>query len=125
MIGHERARRFPTPLFRRRFADNGMRKVHTALNLPEAHLLVDLLAQHGIRARIFNANASSLAGEIPVDQARPQLWVDDPSRLETARKVIDDYLRVNPWAPPRTCARCGEENPAAFELCWSCGTGLP
>ena len=101
-----------------------MKRVHTASNLPEAHLLLGLLAQHGIAARIFNANASSLAGEIPVDQARPQVWVEDPARFERARAIIDDYLRAKPWAPPRKCAACGEENPATFELCWSCAAPL-
>ena len=101
-----------------------MKRVHTATNLPEAHLLVGLLAQHRIAARIFNANASSLAGEIPVDQARPQVWVDDPAHFERARALIDDYIKAKPWAPPRKCPQCGEENPASFEICWSCGTAL-
>ena len=101
-----------------------MKRVHTASNLPEAHLLVGLLAQHGIAARVFNENASSLAGEIPVDQARPQVWVEDPERFERARGLIDDYLKAKPWAPPRKCAACGEENPATFEICWACGAAL-
>jgi hypothetical protein len=101
-----------------------MKLVHKASNLPEAHLLAGLLEQNGIGARIFNANASSLAGEIPVDQARPQVWVDDPAHFERARALIDEYLGRNPWAPPKRCTACGEENPAAFELCWACGAAL-
>jgi hypothetical protein len=104
-----------------------MKKLHAASNLPEAHLLAGLLEQHGIAVRIFNANASSLAGvagEIPVDQARPQVWVEDPARFDEARRLVDEYLARNPWAPPRRCAKCGEENPASFELCWSCGASL-
>lgn len=97
-----------------------MKKVHAASNLPEAHLLAGLLEQHGIATRIFNANASSLAGEIPVDQARPQVWIEDDRRLDEARKLIDGYLRANPWSPPKKCPRCGEENPGSFEICWSC-----
>ena len=83
-----------------------MKRVHSASNLPEAHLLAGLLAQHGIAVRIFNANASSLAGEIPVDQARPQVWVEDPRRYDEARALIEEYLTRNPWAPPKKCARC-------------------
>src|SRR5688500_11463837 len=101
-----------------------MKRVHAASNLPEAHLLVGLLGQHGIAARIFNANASSLAGEIPVDQARPQVWVDDPAQFEAARRLIDQYLRTKPWSPPRKCPACGEESPGSFELCWACGAAL-
>lgn len=100
-----------------------MKKVHAAANLPEAHLLVDLLADRGIRARVFNANASSLAGELPIDAALPQVWVDDPSDAPRAREAIAEFLE-RPAGPVRKCPACGEENPASFDLCWSCGAGL-
>ena len=89
----------------------------------EAHLLVGLLAERGIRARVLNANASSVAGELPVDQARPQVWVDDPSDAPRARDLIDDFVRT-PVGPTIKCPACGEENPSSFELCWSCGADL-
>ena len=102
-----------------------LKKIYTAANLPEAHLLADWLADRGVRTRIFNANASSLAGELPIDAALPQLWVEDPADAERARTVIDDYLRSAPTGPPVRCPSCGEENPASFETCWSCGKNLP
>jgi hypothetical protein len=102
-----------------------MKRIYTASNLPEAHLLLHLLESRGIRARIFSANASSLAGEIPVDHAGPQLWVDDPAQADRAREAIDEYLRASPRLPPRKCPACGEENPGTFEICWSCGASLP
>lgn len=100
-----------------------MKKVHTAATLAEAHLLVDLLADRGIRARIFNANASSLAGELPIDAALPQLWVEDPADAPRAREVIDEFVRLPPQ-PTRKCPACGEANPGSFDLCWNCGAGL-
>ncbi|HET7546179.1 MAG TPA: DUF2007 domain-containing protein [Usitatibacter sp.] len=100
-----------------------MKRVHAATNLPEAHLLVDLLAHRGIRARVLNANASSLAGELPIDASLPQVWVEHARDAERARAIIDAFLR-SPGGPPRTCPACGEENPSSFDLCWSCGAGL-
>jgi hypothetical protein len=100
-----------------------VKKVHAAATLAEAHLLVDLLADRGIRARIFNANASSLAGELPIDAALPQVWVDDPAHAERARALIDDFSR-SPSKPTRKCAACDEDNPGSFDLCWNCGAGL-
>ena len=100
-----------------------MKKVHTAATLAEAHLLVDLLADRGIRARIFNANASSLAGELPIDAALPQIWVEDPADAPRAREVIDEFVRL-PQPPTRRCPACGEDNPGSFDLCWNCGSGL-
>jgi hypothetical protein len=101
-----------------------LKRVHAAANLPEAHLLVDLLADRGIRSRIFNANASSIAGELPIEAALPQVWVDDPADADRAREVIDAFTRSAPTGPARKCPACGEDNPSSFDLCWSCGTGL-
>ena len=85
---------------------------------------MDLLADRGIRARIFNANASSLAGELPIDAALPQLWVEDPADATRAREVIETFTRHVPSTVLRRCPACGEDNPASFDLCWSCGAGL-
>lgn len=100
-----------------------MKRVHAAANLLVAQLLVDLLADRGIRARVLNANASGIAGELPIDQAMPQVWVDDAADAERARAVIEEYVRA-PVGPARKCPACGEENPGSFDLCWSCGSGL-
>ena len=86
--------------------------------------MVDLLADRGIRARVLNANASSLAGELPIDQSLPQLWVDDPVDAERAREVIDSFRSGTSHHGTRQCPACGEDNPASFDLCWSCGAGL-
>jgi len=84
---------------------------------------VDLLADRGIRARVLNANAAGAAGELPIDAAMPQVWVDDPADAARAREVIDAFSRA-PTGPTRKCPACGEDNPAAFDLCWACGAGL-
>ena len=101
-----------------------MKRVFTAANLPEAQLLLDMLAAHGITGRILNANASSLAGELPVDVARPQIWIDAPAHATRALGLIDEYLRPRPPGPPQRCPKCGEESPSSFDVCWSCGAGL-
>ena len=101
-----------------------MKRVHAAANLPEAHILVDLLADRGIRARVLNANASSLAGELPIEASLPQVWVDDPADYERAKEVILAFLRPTALGPAVKCPNCGEENPSSFDLCWSCGAGL-
>lgn len=100
-----------------------MKRVHAAANLPIAHLLVDMLAHRGIRARVLNANASSIAGELPIDSSLPQVWVEDARDAERARELIDAFQRM-PAGPPVKCPKCGEENPSSFDLCWACGTGL-
>jgi hypothetical protein len=85
---------------------------------------VEWLVERGIPARILNANASSLAGELPLDHATPQVWVDNDVHAARAREFIDQYLNGTKLGPPLTCAHCGEENPSSFEVCWSCGQPL-
>jgi hypothetical protein len=101
-----------------------LKRVFTAANLPEAHLLAHHLADRGVRTQIFNANASSIAGELPIDAALPQLWVERDDDAARARTLIDEYFRARVTGPPVHCPKCGEENPASFDLCWNCGTGL-
>lgn len=100
-----------------------MKRVHTAANLPEAHILLHLLEHRGIRARVFNANASSLAGELPIEASLPQVWVEHARDADRARELIAAFLGSS-HGPPRKCPACGEENPSSFDLCWACGAGL-
>jgi hypothetical protein len=100
-----------------------MKRVYNAANLPDAHIVAGVLAEHGIRVRILNANASGAIGELPVDSAAPQLWVTNAADEARARAVIEAFLRPQGGAA-RACRGCGEENPPAFEICWNCGAAL-
>jgi hypothetical protein len=97
-----------------------MKLAWRAASLPEAQLIADLLRAHGIEAMVFNQNAQSVAGEIPPSVAGPQVWVADDRQLERARALADEFQR-RPPPGSRRCPRCGEENPANFLSCWSCG----
>ena len=100
-----------------------MKRLCSTANLPEAHLLAGWLTQRGIRVRILNANAAGAMGEIPMDAAAPQIWLENPLEESRARAAIDEF-RAPASGPARICPACGEENPPAFDLCWSCGKGL-
>jgi hypothetical protein len=63
-------------------------------------------------------------GELPIDAALPQIWVENRADAARARELVELFLRPAPNAPPIVCPKCGEENPSSFDLCWSCGTGL-
>jgi hypothetical protein len=95
-------------------------KAYTAADLQQAHLLLGLLQAAGIEARILNANAQGGLGEIPFINAYPEIWLEDAGDLSRARAVFENFECPSPSAPPRRCVRCGEENPAAFEICWNC-----
>jgi hypothetical protein len=99
-------------------------RIYSAANLPEAHLLMGLLADAGIRARVLNEYAQGGMGEIPFPNACPEVWIEREADRERALAVVRTYERRGPDPAPRLCAHCGEENPGSFETCWRCGRSL-
>ena len=100
-----------------------MRRLTTAPNLAIATLWADLLTQAGLDSRVQRAWAGSIAGEIPVDQALPEVWVLDDARLEEARALLQ-ALRSLP-AQHWRCTACGEQVDGPFGQCWNCGALRP
>lgn len=98
-----------------------MKRVCSVASLPEAQLLADLLVQAGIRTQVFNQNASGALGELPMDAAQPQLWVEDDHRLAEARRLVESFQTSKPAGSPWICRECQEANPGTFETCWKCG----
>jgi len=93
--------------------------------LPEAHLLRDLLDHAGIESYVFNENAQSGAGQLPVTETYPEVWIAEERDLVRAKSVVDQYeTKVTQATSESQCTKCGELNPAVFELCWNCGAAL-
>lgn len=101
-----------------------MLRLYTAANLPDAHMLRQLLAQAGIEAHVFNENAQSGMGEIPFTHAWPEVWLVKPGDEKPAREVVRIFERPPVPSADVFCAACHERNPGNFELCWSCGAAL-
>lgn len=100
-----------------------MKRLIHAPNLAIATLWADLLCHAGVPTTIQRAYASSIAGELPPDQALPELWVVDDERLEQARALLHE-LR-HPPSRHWQCAACRERIDGPFEQCWNCGAAMP
>jgi hypothetical protein len=100
-----------------------MKKLTQAPNIALASLWVDLLRQAGIDASVQRYFAGSIAGEIPPDQALPEVWVHDDEQLERARLLLAELQRPH-WRH-WWCPRCNERVEGPFEQCWNCGTAMP
>ena len=100
-----------------------MRRLTQAPNLAIATLWADVLCGAGMAVTVQRAFASGIAGEIPPDQALPEVWLADDARLDAARQLLD-ALRA---APDRhwVCRGCGERVDGPFEQCWNCGAPMP
>jgi putative signal transducing protein len=101
-----------------------MKRLCSAASLPDAHILRGLLGQEGIKAHVFNENAQSGVGQLPVAEAQPELWVDDEKDWQRAMEVVRRFEASPRIDATLRCAACGEDNPGNFQVCWSCGAGL-
>jgi hypothetical protein len=98
-----------------------MRKVTMAENLPAAYLLMQALQQRGIACQVFNQHAMGAAGELPLTEVYPEVWVLEDQDYELARKTIKELETLHQQQrPQQQCSVCQEWNPASFEICWQC-----
>jgi hypothetical protein len=96
-----------------------MKRLLQAPNLALATLWADQLGAAGIDACVQRAYASSIAGDIPPDQALPEVWVMDDAEHGPAQALLL-AIRQRPhvhWL----CHGCGESVDGPFEQCWNCG----
>jgi len=100
-----------------------MKRLLQAPNVALATLWADLLVQAGVAASVQRAYASGIAGEIPPDQALPEVWVLDDGQLDAARTLLERlrHLPQRHWL----CHACGETVDGPFEQCWNCGAAMP
>jgi hypothetical protein len=100
-----------------------MKKLLHAPNLALATLWADQLGAAGIEASVQRAYASGIAGQIPPDQALPEVWVEDEADHARAAQLLEEWrhLPERRWA----CPRCAEIVEGPFEQCWNCGAPRP
>jgi hypothetical protein len=101
-----------------------MKRLCRASSLPDAHILRGVLEQSGIEARVFNENAQSGVGQLPVPDAYPEIWLVNEQDLERAKAVVREFESAPRVTGSVRCGACGEDSPANFQLCWNCNASL-
>jgi hypothetical protein len=100
-----------------------MKRLTQAPNIALATLWADLLSQAGFEASVQRYFASSIAGDIPPDQALPEVWIQDDARLAEAKALLGELQR--PAWRHWLCRGCGERIDGPFDQCWNCGSPMP
>ena len=100
-----------------------LKRLAHAPNLAIATLWADLLTQEGFDATVQRAYASGIAGEIPPDQALPEVWLLDDERFDAAKARLHELQHppMRHWA----CRQCQELIEGPFGQCWNCGAMAP
>lgn len=103
-----------------------MKKVYAAPDLLSAGHVRNLLEQSGIESELRNYYLGSGAGDLPVNECWPEIWVDnvDADRAEQAIQDLQVALST-PAGPAWACPRCDEMNEGQFGECWHCGMSRP
>lgn len=102
-----------------------MKRVYTSQNVVLPGFLRQVLEQRGIGCVIRNEHLGGAAGEVPVNECWPELWVTDDRDEGLARSLIDAALRSDEGRKPWSCPRCGEQIEDQFAQCWNCGELRP
>jgi len=96
-----------------------MKKVYTAQDRLIVNHLKNILELHNIPCVIKNEYLAGAAGELPLTECWPELWITEDQHAEQARELVATLDHQN--QPRWTCSRCGESLEGQFTACWRCG----
>ena len=103
-----------------------MQRVYTSADIMMVHHLRNVLEDHGIPCLVKNETLGIAAGQLPILECWPELWVVDDGQQPQARELVQEALHAAPAAGPGwTCPGCGEVIEGQFSECWSCGQSRP
>ena len=112
--------------------DDEIVEVYSVGDLGQAYFLRDLLADHGIEARVVGDRITTGLGFPPVGESAPCIWVHRRDELP-ARQFLAEWEKNNAKPHPDEdaprpawkCPACGELVEQDFEICWNCQTSRP
>ena len=99
-----------------------MKIILSSPNPGEIALLRNMLESAGIACFMRNEISAGLAGEIPISESTPELWIQDDHNLAEALQIKNAWKTAPPiegsdWV----CAACGQASGPQFTSCWKCG----
>ena len=85
-----------------------------------------VLEAEGIPTFVRNENTVTFMTEIPIPEFYPALCVVNDEDYDAAIELLRKHVKEDEVLSQQSvaCPKCGESNPANFEICWSCSTAL-
>lgn len=102
-----------------------MKRVYTADSVAMAWHVKNVLEFHDIDAIVKNEGLLSIAGEVPVTECQPEVWVLNDLYVALAEKLIRE-LESEPAmvADDWICKHCAESNLGSYGICWNCQSSI-
>ena len=97
-----------------------MKRVYTADSIAMAWHIRNVLEQHDIASTVRNDKLYSVAGELPVTECLPEVWVSHNADAERAEQIVHDLNFNEEELPDWKCTACSEDNAGNFTICWNC-----
>lgn len=99
-----------------------MKKLTSSESLVTINHYKNVLESEGIPCQIRNEFLGGIAGEMPLQEIWPELWVINDIDYDRAKQLLDNAIVDESPHVNWTCRKCGEENEGQFAACWNCGT---
>lgn len=81
-----------------------------------------VLEEAGIPCLLRNHFLGGAAGELPLNECWPEIWVLENADADRARRILDEHAQRDIASPCEwRCGGCGETLEAQFVACWNCG----
>jgi hypothetical protein len=103
-----------------------MKRLLTHSDLVFIGHLKSVLEDRGIPCYIRNEHLGGAAGELPLNEVWPQLWVLDEHHFERAESLLES-VNAESTSPKAgvswACPTCSEMIEPQFTECWRCAGG--
>jgi Putative prokaryotic signal transducing protein len=96
-----------------------MKRIYRAASLLQVAHARNVLIAAGIHCEIRNLYLAGAAGDLPMMETWPQLYVEEHDE-RAALRALNSASRPSSEAP-WTCEECDERLEAQFTACWRCG----
>ena len=102
-----------------------MKRVYTADSAAMAWHVKNVLEHNDISAVVKNEMLSSIAGEVPITDCQPQVWVLNDLYVKLAEQLVKETVGGETVdGPDWYCRNCQESNLANFAICWNCQSSI-
>ena len=104
-----------------------LKRVYSSASLWEAREILALLQQQRIPATLVNEHVAGTPGVLPFNlhmTVDAEVWVLDDTLAGRCERLIHEFQAAGAGTGSEAgwqYAGCHEDNPASFDLCWSCG----
>lgn len=102
-----------------------MKRVYVTADVVQCGWLESILQANRIDCLVRNRYLGGAIGELPLNEAWPEIWVVEDRDEGAAKRLIAAALAPGQPQDAWHCGGCGESIEGQFRQCWNCGRDAP